>query len=68
MYLRYLVKNETFHTFIMHCQNITHCIKHGVNIKFIKYRENKLTATRVCSNCPPLVWTQAHKHGGHWST
>jgi len=38
------------------------------NIKFIKYRENKLTVTRYVQKCSPLARTQARKCVGHWST
>jgi len=45
-------ENITFHTFIMHSLNITCCINHGVNIKFIW--EKTIDSHKVCSKCPPL--------------
>jgi len=45
----------------MHSWNINHCIKSGLkrNVKFIKYRENKLTVTRYLPNAHH--WHE-HKH------
>ena len=61
-------ENETLHSYFYNAFLRTLPAASSIvwNIKFIKYRQNKLIVTkcRVCSKCPPLAWTQARKIKG----
>ena len=61
-------KNITFHTFIMHSENITCCIKHVAKHKLYQVQAKQIESHKVCSKCPLLAQTQARKGLGHWST
>jgi len=39
-------------------------VKHKVH----QVQRKPINSHKVCSKCPPLAWTQAHKHVGHLST
>jgi len=60
--------NITFHTFVTHSSNITHCIKRDVKHEVHQVERMQTDSHKVCSKCPPLARTQARKRTGHWST
>jgi len=39
-------------------------VKHKVH----QVQRKHMDTHKVCSTCPPLEWTPAHKHVGHLST
>ena len=61
-------ENENSHFILLHCLNITRCIKHGVKHKVHQVSRKQIDSHKVCSKCPPLARTKAHKRVCHWST
>jgi len=69
MYLRYRLKMKHHISYFYNALlEYYPCIKRGVKYKVHQVQRKQIDSHTVCSKCPPLVWTQARKRVGHWST